>query len=58
MQRRQAACEEVEELRGQIAQLTGRLAGVEERLSGGLVLVRSPIFCPVSALSRIERFST
>jgi len=43
LQRREAAArEEAEELRGQIAQLTERLAGVEERLSR-LVIARETV---------------
>jgi hypothetical protein len=43
LQRREAAaCEEAEELRGRIAQLTERLAGVEERLSR-LVITREMV---------------
>ncbi len=43
LQRREAAArEEAEELRGQIAELTERLAGVEERLSR-LVIARETV---------------
>src|SRR6266568_1578514 len=43
LQRREAAARaEAEELRGQIAQLTGRLAGVEDRLSR-LVITRETV---------------